>query len=148
MQNFFSSCKFLLKFTIQKLFVKIFFCNQKITMGSSKIIASFNKNETKVTLCDWISKVRCKKREAKRRCHDLRVVAILSTALYRAEAEMRQKQQERAAKWAQLHFEVTMMNKKEEEKRRKEVQELWETDLSDLNNFIKDLSRIKTSVAR
>lgn len=118
-------------------------------MGSSKIISNF-KNNGAVTLCDWIGKVKCKKREVKRktRDRDLRVVAILTTALQRAETEMRKKQQERAAKWAELHLQVTILKEETDMKRQKEIDEIWTSDLNGLNNFINDLKQIKTNVVR
>ncbi|XP_055325570.1 uncharacterized protein LOC129579485 [Sitodiplosis mosellana] len=88
----------------------------------------------------------------KRRHQDLRVAAILTTALISAEREMRIKQQERALKWAKLNLEISQQSEpksaEEEEKHKREVSEMWNSELSELDEFINSLSQIKTSVVR
>lgn len=88
----------------------------------------------------------------KRRQQDLRVAAILTTALIRAEQEMRIKQQERALKWAKLNLEINqhsvLKSAEEEEKHKKEISDMWNSELSELDEFINSLSQIKTSVVR
>lgn len=54
-------------------------------------------------LANWISRVRCKKLMCRRnRKRDLRVEAVLTCALYKAEHELRDKQLSRINRWQQL----------------------------------------------
>lgn len=72
----------------------------------------FGKNPK--TLGDWVKNFRLKKLQMKRKLRsggNLRVCAILSTALMTAELELRRKQQERFQKW--LEFQ-TKINKNHE----------------------------------
>lgn len=124
-------------------------------MVSTHILSNYDSQKGKcVSLFDWIGKVKCKKTEMrrKRRQQDLRVAAILTTALVRAEQEMRIKQQERALKWAKLNLEINqrsvLKTAEEEEKHKKEISEMWNSELSELDEFINSLSQIKTSVVR
>lgn len=124
-------------------------------MVSTHIISNYDVRKGRAfSLFDWIGKVKCKKTEMrrKRRNQDLRVAAILTTALYTAEREMRIKQQERALKWAKLNLEISQQSEptsaEEEEKHKREVSEMWNSELSELDEFINSLSQIKTSVVR
>lgn len=124
-------------------------------MVSTHILSNYDvKRSRAFSLFDWIGKVKCKKTEMRRRRRhqDLRVAAILTTALVRAEQEMRLKQQERALKWAQLNLEISQKSEsksaEEEERHRQEVSEMWNSELSELDEFINSLSKIKTSVVR
>lgn len=120
--------------------------------SSKEIISNFKTNQ--FTLCDWIGKVKGKKRELRRKRsnNDLRVAAMLTTALIRAEAEMRRKQQDRAVKWAQLNIQIrqTSIQEDDEEelRRKKEIDDLWLSELNGLDNFINSLNKIKTNVVR
>lgn len=54
-------------------------------------------------LANWISRVRCKKLLCRRnRKRDLRVEAVLTCALFKAEHELRSKQLSRISKWQQF----------------------------------------------
>lgn len=124
-------------------------------MVSSHIISNYDVRKGRAfSLFDWIGKVKCKKTEIrrKRRNQDLRVAAILTTALHTAEREMRIKQQERALKWAKLNLEISQQTEpktaEEEEKHKREVSEMWNSELSELDEFINSLSQIKTSIIR
>lgn len=124
-------------------------------MVSSHIISNYDSRKGKaVSLFDWIGKVKCKKTEMrrKRRNQDLRVAAILTTALVRAEQDLRIKQQERALKWAKLNLEINhqmvLKTTEEEERHKKEVSEMWNSELSELDEFINSLSQVKTTVVR
>lgn len=124
-------------------------------MVSTHIISNYDvKKGRAFSLFDWIGKVKCKKTEMrrKRRNQDLRVAAILTTSLISAEREMRIKQQERALKWAKLNLEISQQSEsksaEEEEKHKREVSEMWNSELSELDEFIHSLSQIKTSVVR
>lgn len=124
-------------------------------MVSSHIISNYDvKKGRAFSLFDWIGKVKCKKTEMRRRRRnqDLRVAAILTTSLISAEREMRIKQQERALKWAKLNLEISQQSEsksaEEEEKHKQEVSEMWNSELSELDEFINSLSQIKTSVVR
>lgn len=107
---------------------------------------------TQITLGDWIGKVKGKKREMRRKNANLRVSAMLTTALRRAEAEMRRKQQERAQKWAELNVQIretaAKLSDEEEERRKLEIDALWLGELNGLDSFMTSLSQIKTSVVR
>lgn len=124
-------------------------------MVSSHIISNYDVRKGRaISLFDWIGKVKCKKTEMrrKRRNQDLRVAALLTTALISAEREQRIKQQERALKWAKLNLEINQQSEpktaEEEEKHKREVSEMWNSELSELDEFINSLSQIKTSVVR
>lgn len=111
-----------------------------------------NYSSTQITLGDWIGKVKGKKREMRRKNANLRVAAMLTTALRRAEAEMRHKQQERALKWAELNVQIretaAKESEEEEERRKREIDELWLGELNGLDNFINSFNQIKSSVVR
>lgn len=111
-----------------------------------------NYSSSQITLGDWIGKVKGKKREMRRKNTNLRVAAMLTTALRRAEAEMRHKQQERALKWAELNIQIretaVKESEEEEEKRKREIDELWLGELNGLDNFINNFNQIKSSVVR
>lgn len=113
-----------------------------------------NYSSTQITLGDWIGKVKGKKREMRRKNANLRVAAMLTVALKRAEAEMRHKQQERALKWAELNVQINSResavkeNEEQEERRKREIDELWLGELNGLDNFINSFNQIKSSVVR
>lgn len=128
-------------------------------MVSSKIISNFPKSDKRITsLCDWIGRIKNKKRDVRRNARfnqNLRVSALLTQALDRAETEMRIKQRERAQKWANFSADVNMhieqnlyVEETKQEQHRKDVEEMWNGELNDLDNFIKNLSQIKTNVVR
>lgn len=111
-----------------------------------------NYSTTQITLGDWIGKVKGKKREMRRKNANLRVAAMLTTALKRAEAEMRHKQHERALKWAELNVQIretaAKESEEEEERRKREIDELWLGELNGLDSFINEFNQIKSSVVR
>lgn len=125
-------------------------------MVSSHIISNYDVRTSKaLSLFDWIGKVKCKKTELRRRRRkvDLRVAAILTRTIVTAEKEMRIKQQERALKWAKLNLEITQQindqkSPEDEEKHKQEVSEMWNSELSELDEFINSLSQIKTPIRR
>lgn len=68
---------------------------------------------------------------------------------------MRKKQRERAQKWANftadvnMHIEQNLFEEEaKQEQHRKDIEELWNGELNGLDNFIKNLSQIKTNVVR
>lgn len=66
-----------------------------------------DKESTVNSLCDWINKVKFKKSNVKlQRRRNLLVQAVLSSALNRAEYELRRKQQERRLKWELLRPKI------------------------------------------
>lgn len=81
-------------------------------MVAARVIGDLSKFHTYCTrtetLSEWITTVRYKKgvirRQKKNR--DLRVAAVLATAIQRAETELRRKQTERAQRWAQVRAQV------------------------------------------
>lgn len=96
-------------------------------------------------LVDWITKVRCKKSNAKRqRRKNLFVEAVLASALIKAESELRHKQQERLRRWQQIKtswsddYSVTSST--------------WNAktceELTSLNNFMLQLKQVKSQLER
>jgi len=117
----------------------------------SKFANYHNKTEE---LSEWIRKVRTKKIVKKRVSHgrDLRVLAVLTQALRSAEQDLRQKQEERAQKWARIREnlcknepETPAMTEEEMVAHRKQIDDLWSTELQGLNSFMKNLHQIKAN---
>lgn len=77
-------------------------------MVSARVISDISKFDTYCTrtetLSEWITTVRYKKGviRRQRKTRDLRVAAVLTTAIMRAEMELRRKQNERAQRWAEV----------------------------------------------
>ena len=77
-------------------------------MVAVRVLGDLSKFDTYCTrtetLSEWISTVRHKKGAIRRqrKSRDLRVAAVLTTAIRRAETELRRKQAERAQRWAQV----------------------------------------------
>lgn len=132
-------------------------------------LSKFNKYCTRTeTLNEWILTVKHKKRAIRRKDKDLRVAAMLATAIRRAQTDLRQKQGERAQRWAQLRAirfsnVPSIENEMDEqtpnnsynfhvaaiEARKEELQRLWNSDeLNGLNNLFGELNQIKTAVVR
>lgn len=117
-----------------------------------------NKTEE---LNEWIRKVRCKKIVKKRASHgqDLRVISILSQALRKAQDDLRKKQEERAHKWAQIKIHLNdschdsnskclengnLSNLSDEEEQKRQIDNLWSSELNGLNTFMKNLHQVKS----
>ncbi|KAL9903139.1 uncharacterized protein LOC119637744 [Glossina fuscipes] len=114
------------------------------------------------TLCDWVRNFRLKKLQMKRKLRsggNLRVCAILSTALMNAELELRRKQQERFQRWLEFQTKINksaINNHHSKEKaesvviiddnndkcrrQREEITNLWKCELSELDNFMRSIS--------
>lgn len=98
------------------------------------------------SLSNWVRQVRSKSLNAKRRRNrDLRVIAILSHSLSRAETELITKQRERARKWAQMQLDLGLRNAEEDaSKQHKDtINGIWSSELSGLDSFFKDLDNFK-----
>lgn len=122
----------------------------------SKFANYHNKTEE---LNEWIRKVRTKKVFKKRVSHgtDLRTMAILTQALHKAEYILRQKQEERAQKWArikshltennaqQTYYENVRLSQEEVDAHKKQIDDMWSNELNGLNNFMKNLHQIKVN---
>lgn len=131
-------------------------------------LSKFHKYCTNTeTLNEWISTVRYKKGmiRRQRRSQDLRVAAMLTTTIQRAETDLRRRQNERALKWAQLRVvyekdqetfsnnpkandETTMTSDTNTAKREEEIENLWNCELNGLHNLFNDLNQIKTAIVR
>lgn len=115
---------------------------------TSKFANYHNKTEE---LNEWIRKVRSKKIVKKRVSHgqDLRVMAVLTQALRAAEYDLRQKQEERARKWAKIRShlcnEVAAPSQEEMAAQKKQIDDLWSSELNGLNNFMKNLHQVKVN---
>ncbi|XP_050336238.1 uncharacterized protein LOC126763080 [Bactrocera neohumeralis] len=104
------------------------------------------------TLCGWVRNFRIKRSEMKRKLRgNLRVNAMLNTALLTAEAELRRKQRERFHRWAEFQTKLDgsyaissyvkgKVSEEEEAERQKKVDNLWKSELSDLDSFMRSLS--------
>ncbi|XP_076234380.1 uncharacterized protein LOC143179169 [Calliopsis andreniformis] len=114
-------------------------------------------------LANWISRVRCKKLMCRRsRKRDLRVEAVLSCALSKAEHELRTKQLSRISKWQQFKKQFLKdadypnydFYGSENMKTSRLCQENdpWQAplcpELSSLDNFMSKLSEIKVPLQR
>lgn len=98
------------------------------------------------SLSNWVRKVKRKSSSAKsKRKRDLRIIAILSQSLSRAENELLAKQRERARRWSQMQADLGLHNKEEEEakQQREKVNDIWKNELSGLDNFFKELDNFK-----
>lgn len=127
----------------------------------------FDNVEQPKTLTYWVRNFRMKRMQMRRKLRgssSLRVNAILSTALFSAEHELRRKQQERFSRWldVQTKFipndnkthnhnnncnekfhhacDVTLETETEEFERRNVENNLWQSELSGLDRFLSSLS--------
>ncbi|XP_058444277.1 uncharacterized protein LOC131425959 [Malaya genurostris] len=124
-----------------------------------RIASRFEKSNN---LDDWIRKIKNKKFMVKRetRGQDLRVLAMLTEALSHAEECQRRekirKQEDRAIKWARIRSRLAepprmycdLEEEEEEEKSRNASDTIWSEDFNGINNFIMELSTIKTPISR
>uniref|UniRef100_S4P5M8 Uncharacterized protein n=1 Tax=Pararge aegeria TaxID=116150 RepID=S4P5M8_9NEOP len=110
-----------------------------------KSVVDFCESKSE-SLSNWVRKVKCKSLNAKtKRKRDLRIIAILSNSLSRAEGELLSKQRERARRWAQMQADLGLNSKEEEvtKQQRETIDNLWKNDLSGLDNFFKELDNVK-----
>ena len=131
-------------------------------MVSSKYrenITSKHQNyTTDDALNNWIKDVRNKKIVKKKQLRgDLRMLAILSNTLFKAEEELRKKQLERNMKWTRIKLRLNSSSSnigsshkidEDKEQQKIEINALWTSELNGLDNFITNLSKIKTVVVR
>jgi hypothetical protein len=106
-------------------------------------------------LVDWISKVRVKKKALTRhRRKNLRVEAILTSALIEAETLLRMKQQQRFQRWQRLKTEVCKAdcNNVYSATSNDNVSDQWDEktceDINSLNRFMCLLNEVKTPLQR
>ncbi|XP_037721750.1 uncharacterized protein LOC119554778 [Drosophila subpulchrella] len=107
------------------------------------------------TLNDWVRNFRVKRQKMRRKLRgagsDLRVNAILSTALLHAEHELRRKQQERFSRWLEMQTRFVPHGRTHcandavatSAKAAAEVEaesNLWSSELSSLDSFMRSLS--------
>uniref|UniRef100_A0A2H1VV60 SFRICE_031179 n=1 Tax=Spodoptera frugiperda TaxID=7108 RepID=A0A2H1VV60_SPOFR len=103
--------------------------------SNEKSIVDFCESKTE-SLSNWVRQVKSKSLDAKtRRNRDLRIIAILSNSLSRAESELISKQRERARRWAQMQADLGLRNKEEEvaKQHQEKIDYLWKNDLSGLD---------------
>lgn len=118
------------------------------TMGYSsneKSVVDFCESKSE-SLSNWVRQVKNKSMSAKtKRKRDLRIIAILSNSLFRAESELVMKQRERARKWAQMQASLGLSNIEEEmvKQQREKIDNIWKNDLSGLDSFFKELDNVK-----
>ncbi|KAH8416275.1 hypothetical protein KR222_002419 [Zaprionus bogoriensis] len=110
------------------------------------------------TLTYWVRNFRMKRVQMRRKMRGsggLRVNAILSTALFHAEGELRRKQQERFSRWLDIQTkfvphgkthcasdvnEASAEAEEAESERRNIENNLWRSELSGLDSFLNSLS--------
>ena len=96
-------------------------------------------------LVNLISKFRSKKMFLKKRQkRDLRVEAILSSVLTRAQQELRAKQQQRLRKWLEVKSELCLPDSRCDP----DVWKEKDLGLDSLHNFMLQLQEVKTCVQR
>lgn len=98
-----------------------------------------------------IKQAKWKKITVKRnnRSASIRISAVLSAALCRAHEDLKIKQKDRLDKWARLQQEKEEKFKEEREAELKKIDALWNTsELTGFNNFMNNLSQVKTCVVR
>lgn len=113
--------------------------------SKEKSVVDFCESKSE-SLSNWVRQVKNKSMSAKtKRKRDLRVIAILSNSLSRAESELVMKQRERARKWAQMQASLGLSNIEEEmvKQQREKIDNIWKNDLSGLDSFFKELDNIK-----
>lgn len=113
--------------------------------NKEKSVVDFGESKTE-SLSKWVREVKSKSISAKtKRKRDLRVIAILSHSLFRAESELVSKQRERGRKWAQMQADLGLCHKKEEiaRQQREKIDNIWKNDLSGLDSFFKELDNVK-----
>ena len=110
-------------------------------------------------LVTWISRVRCKKLRCRRnRRRDLRIEAMLTCTLFKAEDELRIKQSSRALKWQKLKVlllkNVNYINYEHcDDEDMSLPNNPWKEpelcpELTSLDNFMSNLSKVKVPVQR
>jgi hypothetical protein len=116
---------------------------------------SFNRLQgNKDGLVDWISMVRVKKNSfTRRRRKNLRVEAILTSALMEAESLLRMKQQRRFQRWQRLKSEVckahcNVCNATSNDNVSNQWDEKTREDINSLNKFMCLLNEVKTPLQR
>lgn len=100
-------------------------------------------------LNDWISKVRVKKRNFKRK--NLFIDAVLANALLQAEHLLRAKQQERKMRWQEIKSSFATSSVSQEPSTAATAAETASSvceDLISIDNFMFQLSQIKVPVQR
>lgn len=115
---------------------------------NEKSVVDFCESKAE-SLSNWVRQVKSKSLNAKtKRKRDLRIIAILSNSLSRAESELVTKQRERARRWARMQAELGLCNKEEEvaKLQREKIDNLWKNDLSGLDSFFKELDNVKPSI--
>ncbi|KAH8349841.1 hypothetical protein KR084_007861 [Drosophila pseudotakahashii] len=114
-------------------------------------------NEKQKTLADWVRNFRAKRQKMRRKLRgagsDLRVTAILSTALFQAEHELRRKQQERFSRWLAMQTRfvphgrthcasdaAATASAQDAAEAAEAESSLWSSELSSLDSFMRSLS--------
>ncbi|XP_033328259.1 uncharacterized protein LOC117221414 [Megalopta genalis] len=113
----------------------------------------FDKPSHTEQLANWISRVRCKKLLCRRnRKRDLRVEAVLTCALSKAEHELRSKQLSRISKWQQFKKQFLYNGEDPNDPKPYEEVNPWQgplcPELSSLDSFMSKLSEIKVPLQR
>lgn len=119
-------------------------------MCSSNIKSDDEKNvKTIHAASQMLNLMRNKRLKIKRRSKfNMRVYAMLSSSVIRIEDDIRNKQQERAKRWALFQLKIIQQKEKEEMEAKKQIDKVWSEDLHELNNFFNGLTQIKTVVVR
>lgn len=119
---------------------------------------------------EFIKNIKSKKSFKRRQSkgQDLRTLAILTHTLLENQKALRQKQKERSERWLELKRMIDdgsyndksdnlggncsdtcdLERLKADEEKKNEIKALWKEELTDIDNFMNDLSSIKTSLVR
>ncbi|XP_017876429.1 uncharacterized protein LOC108622837 [Ceratina calcarata] len=134
-----------------------------VTKEKSREVNACKQSHTE-QLANWISRVRCKKLMCRRnRKRNLRVEAVLTCALSKAEHELRSKQLSRISKWQQLkkqllnnpnysNFVELYGDEDVKNWTSHREKDLWQgplcPELSSLDNFMSQLGEVKVPLQR
>lgn len=101
-------------------------------------------------LVNWITKVRVKKNTVKRwRKKDLRVEAVLTNALAKAEMELRLKQRQRYLRWQRVKSELYKATNRDDcSSSYQQLDVKTCEDLSSLDSFMSMLKEVKIPLQR
>lgn len=117
-------------------------------------------------LNEFIKNIKSKKSFKKRQSkgQDLRTLAILTHTLLENQKVLRQKQKERSERWMELKKMIEngsyndksdncsdscdLERLKADEEKKNEIKAMWKEELTDIDNFMNNLSSIKTSLVR
>ncbi|XP_044728456.1 uncharacterized protein LOC123292020 [Chrysoperla carnea] len=117
-------------------------------MGANKIMSADHNSDNTHKLINWISKVKSKKINLKQKRNNLRIEAVLTHALLKAEHELRFKQQDRLRRWRTLNKMASSRIDNLHNKIAVDKSIVWDSyndceELQSLDNFLKELKNFR-----